>query len=154
MAAEGSCGCGAATFAMTRDPMFVQCCHCTRCQRQSGSAFALNAMVEADAVTLRTGSVEEIEVPSESGRGQTVTRCTQCKTALWSIYGGAGPKFRFVRVGALADPSACPPNIHIFTASKQPWVKLPEDTPAVPAFYDRAEVWPAESLERLKAALA
>jgi hypothetical protein len=130
--------------------MFVHCCHCRWCQRESGSAFALNAMYEADRVVLLQGTPEVIDTPSNSGKGQRISRCPICKIALWSNYAGGGDKVRFVRVGTLDNPDLCPPDIHIFTASKQPWVVLPSGAPAVGEYYKSSEYWPAESLARRK----
>jgi hypothetical protein len=128
--------------------MFVHCCHCRWCQRETGSAFVMNAMIEADRVEMLSGEVEVIDTPSASGKGQKISRCPRCHVAVWSNYSGAGPAVRFVRVGTLDDPDAMPPDIHIFTSSKQPWVILPAGTPAVPEFYDMQKTWPKESLER------
>ena len=139
---------------MTDAPLFVHCCHCRWCQRESGSAFALNAMIEAEHVVLLNGEPELVVTPSNSGKGQKYHRCPTCKVALWSNYSGAGDSIRFIRVGTLENPDLLPPDIHIFTNSKQPWVILPPDTPSVPEFYDRKRYWPAESLARREAALA
>ena len=149
---EGGCGCRAVRYRMTTAPMFVHCCHCRWCQRETGSAFALNAMIEADRVEILQGEPERIDTPSLSGRGQKIWRCPTCRIALWSNYGGAGDKVRFMRVGTLDDPDSCPPDIHIFTMSKQPWVVLPEGAHAVPEYYDMEKTWPKASWERLKAA--
>ena len=148
---EGKCTCGFVRYRMASRPLFVNCCHCTWCQRETGSAFALNAMIEADRVELTTGEVELVDTPSASGKGQKVWRCPQCRVALWSNYSGSGDRVRFLRVGTLDSPDAMPPDIHIFTMSKQPWVQLPAGTPAVPEFYDMRKMWPAESMERRKA---
>ena len=148
---EGGCTCRAVRYRMASAPLFVHCCHCRWCQRESGSAFALNAMIEADRVELLEGEVERLRIPSASGKGQTVVRCTRCRVALWSHYAGSGDAVSFVRVGTLDDPDLLPPDIHIFTLSKQPWVLLPPDTPAVAEYYRRSEHWPAASIERLKA---
>jgi len=134
-------------------PMFVHCCHCRWCQRESGASFALNAMIESDRVMLLRGEPELVETPSESGKGQKIYRCPTCKIALWSHYAGAGSKVRFVRVGTLDEPDRLPPDIHIFTASKQPWVQLPAGVPAVAEYYDRELLWPSESLARRRALL-
>ncbi len=149
---DGQCACGATRFRVTRRPIFVHACHCRYCQRETGTAFAQNAILEASAVELLAGDVDEVLTPSESGKGQIICRCRACKSAVWSIYAGAGPKFRFVRVGALEHPGAFPPDIHIYTTSKQPWVEIPEGAAAVPEYYDAREMWPAESLERFRAA--
>lgn len=145
---EGGCDCGAVRYRMTDAPMFVHCCHCRWCQRESGSAFALNAIIEAERVVLLKGAPEIIDTPSCSGDGQKFHRCPECKIAVWSNYAGAGDKLVFVRVGTLDDPDRLPPDIHIFTSSKQPWVILGPEIPAVPEYYNRSEYWPAESLAR------
>lgn len=132
--------------------MIVHCCHCRWCQRETGSAFVINALLEHDRVELLTGSPEVIETPSNSGRGQKIARCPTCKVALWSTY--SMPVFRFVRVGTLDDPDVAPPDVHIFTASKQAWFELPPGSLAFVEYYDSSKVWSAESLERRAAALA
>lgn len=150
---EGGCTCRHVHYRMTSKPMFVHCCHCRWCQRETGSAFALNAMIEADRVELLSGEVEIVDTPSDSGKGQKFSRCPKCRIALWSNYAGAGDAVHFVRVGTLDEPDRLPPDIHIFTMSKQPWVVLPAGTPAMPEFYDREKMWPPESLKRRAAAL-
>ena len=145
---EGGCTCCHVRYRMTGKPLFVHCCHCRWCQRETGAAFALNAMIESDRLLLLQGEPERVVTPSNSGRGQKIARCPACRVALWSHYAGAGDRVSFVRVGTLDDPDRLPPDIHIFTASKQPWVMLPPQTPAVPAYYDRERHWPPASLER------
>ena len=150
---EGGCDCGAVRYRMESPPLFVHCCHCRWCQRESGASFALNAMIEADRVTELRESPLLVDTPSNSGSGQLIARCSRCKVAVWSHYAGAGPVIKFVRVGTLDNPDLLPPDIHIFTESKQPWVVLPGDAPAVAEYYDREEHWPAESLARRRAIL-
>jgi len=145
---EGGCTCRQVRYRMTSRPLFVHCCHCRWCQRETGAAFALNAMIEADRVELLSGEPEAVMTPSASGKGQKIWRCPQCRVSLWSNYSGAGDAVRFVRVGSLDNPDEMPPDIHIFTMSKQPWVVLPEDMPAVAEFYDIKQMWPKASLER------
>jgi len=145
---EGHCTCGAVRYRMTGKPLFVHCCHCRWCQRETGASFALNAMIEADRVILLAGAPEAIMTPSNSGKGQKIWRCPVCRIALWSNYAGAGDAIRFVRVGTLDDPDRLPPDIHIFTASKHPWIVIPPGVPSVEEYYDRNKYWPAESLER------
>src|SRR5208282_3785151 len=101
---EGGCTCGFVRYRMSGGPLFVHCCHCSWCQRETGSAFALNAMIEAERVQLLQGEVEVIETPSQSGKGQRISRCPTCKIAVWSNYVGAGDAVRFVRVGSLDEP--------------------------------------------------
>ncbi|MEO8279836.1 MAG: GFA family protein [Ideonella sp.] len=147
-AIDGGCTCGHLRYRMHSQPLFVHCCHCCWCQRESGSAFALNAMIEADRIELLGAQPELVATASASGRGQQIARCPVCRVAVWSHYAGAGPAVSFVRVGTLDQPDRLPPDIHIFTASKQPWVLIPPTTPAVAEYYDRREHWPAESLAR------
>ncbi|MFC2968664.1 GFA family protein [Acidimangrovimonas pyrenivorans] len=144
----GHCTCGHVKYRLKGRPLFTHCCHCTWCQRETGSAFALNALIESDRIELITGRPERIETPSASGKGQTIARCPYCHVALWSHYAGGGAALAFVRVGTLGDPAECPPDIHIFTSTKLPWVILPGNVPAVPEYYRRSEMWPAASLER------
>ena len=151
---EGGCDCGAIRYRLDRSPMIVHCCHCRWCQRETGASFALNAMIESDRVTLLGGEPEVVDTPSASGKGQKIARCPTCRIALWSNYAGAGGAVRFVRVGTLDEPDRLPPGVHIFTASKQPWVVLPVGTPAVAEYYKASELWPKESLERRAALLA
>ena len=151
---EGACTCGAVRYLMKSKPMFVHCCHCRWCQRETGASFALNALIEADRVVLLKGEPEVVNTPSNSGKGQKIARCPTCHIALWSNYAGAGDAVRFVRVGTLNEPDRLPPDIHIFTASKQPWIVLPPNTPAVEEYYDRKKYWPKESLERRDALIA
>ena len=148
---DGGCDCGELRYRMTRAPMIVHCCHCRWCQRETGASFALNAMVEASHVELLKGKPEAVDTPSASGKGQKILRCPTCRIAVWSHYAGAGEKACFVRVGTLDEPDRLPPDIHVFTASKQPWVVISTDMPAFEAFYSAKEVWPEASLARRRA---
>jgi len=147
---EGGCTCGRIRYRLLTRPLVVHCCHCRWCQRESGTAFALNAMIESDRVEDLGEAPEHVATPSASGRGQQVMRCGICKVAVWSHYGGTGPLTRFVRVGTLDNPDALPPDLHVFTASKQPWVLLPEGARAFEEFYDREAEWREDSLARLE----
>ena len=148
---EGRCTCGAVRYRMASMPLFVHCCHCRWCQRETGASFALNAMIESDRLALLQGRPEQVLTPSNSGKGQKIMRCPTCRIALWSHYAGAGEAVSFVRVGTLDEPDRLPPDIHIFTASKQPWVVLPPGVPAVPEYYERDAHWPPASLARRRA---
>lgn len=151
--AQGGCTCRAVRYRLTSRPLFVHCCHCRWCQRETGASFALNAMIEADRVVLLAGAPDMVPTPTSSGRGQKIWRCPVCRVAVWSNYSGAGDRVHFVRVGTLDDPDLLPPDIHIFTASKQSWVMLPPGVPAVEEYYDRDRYWPADSLERRRVLL-
>ena len=145
---EGGCDCRRVRYRLASAPLVVHCCHCRWCQRETGSAFALNAMIETDRIGLLGDAAEFVNTPSASGLGQRIARCAHCRIAVWSHYAGSGPVFAFVRVGTLDNPDALPPDIHIFTASKQPWVVLPPGAHAVSEYYDRDQLWSAESLAR------
>jgi hypothetical protein len=137
-------------YRLTTKPLFVHCCHCRWCQRETGASFALNAMIEADRVVLLAGKPEVVLTPSNNGKGQKISRCPVCRIAVWSNYPGAGDAVRFVRVGTLDEPDRLPPDVHIFTMSKQPWVILPPGVAAFHEYYEREKQWPAESLARWK----
>ena len=147
---EGGCACGRLRYRLASEPMIVHCCHCRDCQRQTGSAFVINALIETDRVEWLSGEARAIAVPTDSGRPHVICRCEHCEIAVWSHYGGV-EKLSFVRVGTLDEPFALPPDVHIYTSTKLPWVGLPAGVPAFEAYYDSKKLWPPESLERRKA---
>jgi hypothetical protein len=149
---EGGCSCGAVRYRLTSDPLFVHCCHCLNCQRQTGSAFVINLLIEADRVERLAGEPQAVDVPRDDGSEQRIFRCPTCQVAVYSHYGHPG--VLFVRGGTLDDPSAVRPDVHIYTRSKVPWVTLPDSVPAFDVYYDSKSLWPAASLERLRAVMA
>jgi len=146
---EGGCSCGAVRYRLTSAPLFVHCCHCLNCQRQTGSAFVINLLIEADRVELLAGDPKAVDVPRDDGSMQRIYRCPTCEVAIYSEY--TSPDVRFVRAGTLDEPRRITPDVHIFTKSKVDWVVLPESVPAFEIFYDIKEQWPAASLERVEA---
>jgi hypothetical protein len=149
---EGGCACGAVRYRLTSEPMFVHCCHCLNCQRQSGSAFVINLLIEADRFELIAGDPQPVDAPRDDGSSQRIYRCPTCEIAIFSEYGR--PEVRFVRGGTLDDTRSFAPDVHIFTRSKLDWVGLPEDAAVFDIYYDRHALWPPASLERLDAILA
>jgi hypothetical protein len=147
----GGCFCGAVRYRFTTPPMFVHGCHCKDCQRQTGSAFVINAIIETARIE-HSGELVPVTMQTDSGRPHDIYRCPKCQIAVWSDY-GRRPLIRFVRVGTLDDPTVLPPDVHIFTRSKLPWVGLPENVPAFEVYYDMKKLWPAESLARRRAIL-
>ena len=148
---EGGCTCRAVRYRMLTPPMIVHCCHCSWCQRETGTAFALNAVIEAARVELLAGEPESVNTPSASGKGQKIWRCPTCRIAVWSNYPGGGDATRFIRVGTLDTPAALPPDVHIFTSTKQPWVVLPDGARAFAEFYNPKEIWTPETQARYAA---
>jgi hypothetical protein len=146
---EGGCSCGSVRYRLASEPLFVHCCHCLNCQRQTGSAFVINLLIEADRVELLAGEPQAVDVPRDDGSTQRIYRCPTCQVAVFSEYGR--PQVRFVRGGTLDRPAEITPDVHIFTKSKLPWITLPESTPAFEVYYDTKTLWPAASLERLRA---
>jgi len=149
---EGGCACGALRYRLASEPLFTHCCHCLNCQRQTGSAFVINLLIEANRMELLAGDPQPVDVPRDDGSTQRIFRCPSCQVAVFSEYGR--PEVRFVRGGTLDDPSQVEPDVHIYTRSKVPWISLPRSVPAFEAYYDMKASWPADSLERLKAVLA
>ena len=149
---DGGCTCGAVRYRLAAAPMFVNCCHCAWCQRETGSGFVVNALIETTHLHLTRGGSVAVQTPSESGRGQIIHRCSSCHVALWSHYGGR-TEVAFVRAGTLDEAAAIVPGAFIFTRSKLPWVVLPTEIPAFEVYYDMNSLWPAESLARRAAAL-
>jgi hypothetical protein len=148
---DGGCACGALRYRLASEPMFIHCCHCLNCQRQTGSAFVINLLIEADRVQILTGTTRQVDVPRDDGSMQRIFRCPHCQVAVFSEYGRRG--VRFVRGGTLDDPTDITPDVHIFTRSKVAWVTLPQGAPAFAVYYDSEKLWPAESLRRLEAVL-
>jgi hypothetical protein len=148
---DGGCACGAVRYRLASEPMFVHCCHCLNCQRQTGSAFVVNLLIEADRIEVLAGTPHAVDVPRDDGSAQRIFRCPACQVAVFSEYGRK--EVRFVRGGTLDDPTGITPDVHIFTRSKVGWVALPEGAPAFDVYYDTERLWPAESLRRLEAAI-
>ena len=150
---EGGCTCGGVRYRMASPPLFVHCCHCRWCQRETGASFALNALIESQRLSILEGQPEAVSTPTHSGKGQDVWRCPTCRVALWSNYAGFGTAVSFVRVGTLDHAERITPDIHIFTDSKQPWVVIPERHAAVAEYYRVKEYWPDSARARLRQAL-
>ena len=148
---EGGCSCGSVRYRLASEPLFVHCCHCLNCQRQTGSAFVINVLIEGDRVELLAGEPQAVDVPRDDGSKQRIHRCPECQVAVYSEYGT--PAILFVRAGTLDEPSSVAPDVHIYTRSKLPWVRVPDDVAAFEVYYDSKTLWPPASLERLRAAL-
>jgi hypothetical protein len=149
---EGGCACGEVRYRLASDPLLTHCCHCLSCQRQTGSAFVINLLIEADRVELTAGEPQPVDVPRDDGSTQRIYRCPTCQVAVFSEYGRR--EIWFVRGGTLDEPAGVTPDVHIYTRSKLPWIRLPESAPAFDVYYDRKALWPAASLERYDSIMA
>src|SRR5512134_1852416 len=105
---EGECACKALRYRLNASPMFVHCCHCLNCQRQTGSAFVINVLIENEQLELLRGEPVPVDVPRDGGRMQRIMRCPACQIALWSYY--TLPQIAFVRAGTLDEPSSVKPD--------------------------------------------
>jgi hypothetical protein len=146
---EGGCSCGRIRYRLTASPLITHCCHCLNCQRQTGSAFAINMLIEADRMEIVAGEPRRVDVPRDDGSTQAIYRCPVCQVAVYSEY--SRPDVRFVRAGTLDDPSPVAPDVHIFTRSKRDWIALPDFVPAYDVYYDPQVVWSPESRARIAA---
>ena len=145
---DGGCACGALRYRLVREPLFVHCCHCTRCQRETGGPFAHHLMIEYGAMTLLLGEPSFVKVPTDSGNTHWVARCPACQTVVWNEHGSRKAITRYVRVGTLDEPRRCPPQAHIYVRSRQPWLAPDPQVPSFQAYYTAAKLWPSDSLAR------
>ena len=150
----GTCNCGTVTFEVCQSFLYVHCCHCSWCQRETGSGFAINGLVETRHIKVLTGAPKQLDIQSNSGAGQSLVQCSNCQTTLWSHYSSAKEVIAFVRVGTLYDAATVDPDIHIYTSTKLPWVTLPDGANIVTEYYRRSAYWPSQSIQRYKEALA
>lgn len=152
---EGGCECGAVRYRLTSEPMTVNCCHCLDCQTISGSAFALNAMIETDRIEVIVGKPKAFDLHREGSGKTTSWRCPTCLSLLWADHPMMGDAFRFVRVGTLDDAASLPPDAHYFVVRKHPWITIPEGVPAFDRLPGKGEGgWGPEAQQRFDAALA
>ena len=125
----GGCQCGAIRYEVAGEPRQVVACHCTDCQRQSGSAFGMTMVVEVSAFRITAGTPRIYHSTSSTGRAKAGAFCPDCGTRIYHQ-----PQWRkgtiSVKPGTLDDTTWLQPQIHIWTASKQPWVTIPEGVEA------------------------
>ncbi len=138
--AKGHCGCGSVRFEVAQQPFAIHACHCSYCQRETGAAFAHNALVEPQALKLVAGEVEMVAIPAQSGNPQRIIRCKKCRTPVWGHYASFGDHACFIRVGAMERPSDFPPDVHIFTASKPDWLTLEGHVPIFQGLYSAKDI--------------
>jgi hypothetical protein len=151
---EGGCACGTIRYKLTASPLIVHACHCRDCQRLTGGPLVINIWIERAFVESGDVAPKSFRLPAGSGKHHDVFFCENCGTTLWSSYQIAPGDALFVRAGTLDNAEAVTPDVHIFTRSKLPWLKLPQEVRAFDSIYTIDEVWSTESKERLRRCMA
>ena len=122
----GGCECGDLRYEVSEEPLAVSACHCTQCQRQSGSAFAMSMVVRKEAFRWHSGEPASFATRADSGAEKIFFFCPRCGTRIYNTLSSM-PATRNVKPGTLDDTRWLNPKIHVWQASKQPWVPVPED---------------------------
>lgn len=127
---SGGCACGQLRYTWTAGIKFrIYACHCKDCQTRSGSAFALQ--MGAMAIDLSVlGNTIEGKIVQPSGAVATQFACPQCLTRVYAS-NDQRPGYLTVRAGTLDDSNSITPAFHLWVKSKQPWVVIPDDVPAL-----------------------
>ena len=121
----GRCLCGAVEYSLGEDPLTLYACHCTDCQRQTGSSFALSMIVRREALEVVRGQPDQYSVEVADGRIKQAHFCSRCSTRLWGPASVAG--LVVLEPGTLDDTSWLRPIGHIWTRSAQPWIVIPDN---------------------------
>lgn len=125
---DGGCQCGGVRYRIDEKPLELAVCHCTDCQRQSGSAFGMSLAVRAASFRLTKGELESFAVTCNSGRIKTCSFCGDCGTR---IHHQTRPDVLSVKCGTLDDKADLRPSAHYWTKSKLPWVVIPPGVKSV-----------------------
>lgn len=147
---RGGCACGAVRFELLSSPIFVQACHCSFCQRMTGSAFSVNALLESDRVFRLGQEPEAVPTPSALPAGQIAHRCGTCRVRVWSTHASLGPRVALIHAGCMDEPTAFEPELHCFVSNKMPWVIVPDGVPSFDLSYSAKELWSEHALARLQ----
>jgi hypothetical protein len=131
-------------FQVTAMPLLVYACHCTECQRWSGSAFSLSMPVKADSFGLTRGETQHFRRTGAGGVESTYRFCGNCGGR---VYGqrSARPDIISVRAGTLDDTSWLRPIAHVYMRSAQAWERIPNNAECFDIlpkdFWSLAEKW-------------
>jgi hypothetical protein len=156
---KGHCTCKAVTYEVLAPFLIIHCCHCTWCQRESGSAFALNAIIESSNFRLTsTLAPQHVPLPTPSGEGQIIARCPECWVPVYADYGGVAKMLTYVKLGTIDFEdrvrAGIRPDVHIWTSTKLDWVDLASEkergVPIFEEYYRRSEVWSEENNKRFE----
>lgn len=122
----GGCLCGSTRYEIAAEPTLIYACHCSDCQKATGSAFVLAMRVPPGRIVCTQGGAKPYVRARADGRKRSVFRCPHCLTALWSE--NVEPsKYVTVYAGTLDDSARLPPPAHVWTQDAQPWIGLPKD---------------------------
>jgi hypothetical protein len=122
----GGCQCGAVRYLISEPPLAVYVCHCTECQRQSGSAFGMSMPLRRTALALTGGELTCWSRITDSGQRVDCYFCAACGTRLFHVPAG-NPKIANLKPGTLDDTRWVRPAGHMWTRSKQCWIEIPAD---------------------------
>lgn len=145
---QGRCLCGEISYQIIDKPLFTHACHCTDCQKVTGSAFGLSMFILRQDFQMLSGTPTVAHPPQQYGVA-AIYACGDCGCAIYRTHSYLD-KFVFPFPGTFDDTTWVKPQAHIYTRSKQPWVQLADDEPAFEKQYKRDDVWPEASLKRLK----
>lgn len=125
----GRCLCGEIEYRLNEEPVTYYACHCTDCQKRSGSSFGLSMLVKRSSLEVTKGepSLQVLKGPDGTPRRQR--NCRSCGIRLWSEP-AKYPELAVLRPGSLDDIKSFQPVAHIWTRSKLPWVQIPAGTPS------------------------
>lgn len=122
----GQCQCGLVGYTVHGQVATAFVCHCTECQRQSASAFGMALWIKNPTVQLRGGPLQEWVRQTPSGKQMVCRFCPQCGSRLFHQVVGQS-EYMSIKPGTLDAPQCVQPVAHLWTASKQAWVHIPQD---------------------------
>ena len=143
---KGGCICGQVKYYITEKPLFTQACHCKDCKVLTGSSYVVNSSVLENTLIVE-GEVSSTELKAGSGASYKTYFCTKCGNYVYADYDSAVGRLT-VRTKTLDNSEKFPPQVHIFTKDKDPWLNLSEDVICFKEMYDQKKTWPEESLNK------
>lgn len=136
----GGCVCGAVRYTLKPGlRMKPYACHCTDCQKRTGSAFSFHMAVMENDCEL-SGEVDEGHVTQPSGANSTIVGCARCKARIYAK-NDLRPGIVSLRAGTLDNSTDMSPQAHFWVSSKQPWIVIPDDVPTLETQPDTPEGW-------------
>tara|TARA_B100000579_G_scaffold278075_1_gene230015 strand:- start:122 stop:604 length:483 start_codon:yes stop_codon:yes gene_type:complete len=143
---KGGCICGQVKYYITEKPLFTQACHCKDCKVLTGSSYVVNSSVLENTLFVE-GEVSSTELKAGSGASCKTYFCNKCGAYVYADYDSAFKRLT-LRTKTLNNPENFPPQVHIFTKDKDPWLNLSKDVTCFEEMYDPKKIWPEESLKR------